>query len=84
MAEGHEPWAVDWLWIGSGSSPNLAVDIGDVMAAKVAALSSHSSQVQWIDDVEKLLREWASATATKHDLSDQAQYVELFTKVQTH
>lgn len=84
LAEGHEPHAVDWLWITQGRNPNLAVNITDVMDKKVAALSSHSSQVEWIEDVDKLLREWAAATAEKHELSDQAELVEMFTKVQTH
>ena len=84
MAEGHEPHAVDWLWIVSGRDPNMAVDITDVMDAKVAALSSHSSQVAWIEDVGKLLREWAGQTAEKLGVSAEASYVEAFTKVQTH
>jgi len=84
MAEGHEPHAVDWLWIVQGREPNLAVDIASVIDDKAEALSSHSSQVEWIDDVGKLLREWASAAAEKHQLSDTAQYVELFTKVKTN
>lgn len=84
LAEGHEPHAVNWLWITQGRNPNLAVDITGVMDKKVAALSSHSSQVEWIEDVDKLLREWSSATAEKHRLTDQAELVEMYTKVQTH
>jgi len=84
VAEGHEPHAVEWVWITSGREPNLAVDITEVMDAKVAALSSHSSQVAWIDDVDKLLREWASASAAQHELTDRAELVELFTKIKTH
>jgi len=84
LAEGHEPHAVDWLWITSGRDPNLAVDIGAVMEAKVKALSCHTSQVAWIEDVDKLLREWAAASAERHNLGEQAELVELFTKVQTH
>lgn len=84
LAEGHEPHAVDWLWITQGRNPNFAVDIAGVMDKKVAALSSHSSQVAWIEDVDKLLRDWASATAAKHELTDTAELVEMFTKVQTH
>lgn len=84
MAEGHEPWAVDWLWITQGRDPNLAVDITAVMDAKVAALSSHSSQVAWIEDIGKLLCDWASMSAQQHELADQAAYIELFTRVKTH
>lgn len=84
LAEGHEPHAVDWLWITHGRDANLAVDITSTLDAKVAALSSHSSQIAWIDDVEKLLREWAGMTASKHGLTDQAELVEVFTRVKTH
>lgn len=84
MDEGHEPHAVDWVWITQGRKPNLAVNITDVLSKKVAALSSHSSQVAWIDDVDKLLREWAAASAEQYDVQDQAAHVELFTKVKTH
>jgi len=84
LAEGHEPHAVPWLWITQGRDPNLAVDISSVMDKKVQALSSHSSQVAWIEDVDKLLRDWAAANADKHGVSDQAPLIEVFTKVQTH
>lgn len=84
LAEGHEPHAVDWLWITQGREPNLAVNITDVMDKKVAALSSHSSQVEWIEDIDKLLRDWAAMTADKLGVSEQAPLIEAFTKVQTH
>jgi len=84
LAEGHEPHAVDWLWIVGGPEPNLAIDITSQIDRKVTALSSHSSQVAWIDDVDKLLREWASDTATKAGVADQAELVEVFTQVKTH
>jgi len=84
LAEGHEPHAVDWLWITRGRDANLAVDITPNFDAKVAALSSHSSQVAWIDDIDKLLREWATATSHKHGLSGQAELVEVFTRVKTN
>ena len=84
MAEGHEPHAVDWIWITQGRKPNLAVDITNVIDKKVAALSSHSSQVEWIEDVDKLLRDWAATTAAKHGVAEQAPLIEAFTRVQTH
>lgn len=84
LEEGHEPWSVDWLWITQGREPNLAVNITDVLPAKVAALSSHSSQVAWIEDVDKLLREWSGSSAESAGVADEAPHVELFTKVQTH
>ena len=84
LAEGHEPHAVDWVWITQGREPNLAVDISGVIDQKVAALSSHSSQVEWIEDIDKLLREWSASTADTLGIADTASHVEAFTKVQTH
>lgn len=83
LAEGYEPHAVDWLWITQGRDPNLAVDISAVFDRKVAALSSHTSQVAWIEDIDALLREWAAATAEKYELADRAPQIEIFTKVKT-
>ena len=84
LDEGHGPHAVDWVWIVQGSEPNLCVDITKMIDKKVAALSSHTSQVEWIEDIDSLLRDWAAMTADKLGVSDQAKYVEGFTKVQTH
>jgi len=84
LAEGHEPHAVPWVWITQGRDANLAVDITPVMDRKVAALSSHTSQVEWIDDIDSLLRDWAAMSAAQHDLADRAAHIELFTKVKTH
>jgi len=83
LAEGHEPHAVGEIWIVSGPKPNLAVNITDQFDKKVAALSSHSSQVAWIEDVDKLLREWSSETATRYELDDRANLVEVFQRVMT-
>ena len=84
MTEGHAPHAVSWVWIVQASNPNLAVDITPTIDAKVAALSSHTSQVGWIDDIHKLLSEWAAMTAKQNDLADRAELVEVFQKVKTH
>ena len=84
LTEGHDPHSVEWVWIVQGRDPNLSVNITDVMDKKVAALSSHTSQVEWIDDIDSLLRDWAAMTADRLGVADQAQYIEAFTKVQTH
>ncbi|MDB2392075.1 PIG-L family deacetylase [Acidimicrobiaceae bacterium] len=84
LTEGHGPHSVEWVWIVQGRDPNLSVNITDVMDKKVAALSSHTSQVEWIDDIDSLLRDWAAMTADRLGVADQAQYIEAFTKVQTH
>ena len=83
LDEGYEPHTVPWMWILGGPTPNLAVDITDHVGRKIEALSSHSSQVGWIDDVGKLIRDWASDTANRYGLTDHAPMVEVFTKVKT-
>lgn len=62
LAEGHEPHTVQEIWIGGLEPTDVFIDITDVFDKKVEALSSHSSQVAWIPDVDKLLRDWASGT----------------------
>jgi len=83
LAEGHEPHAVGEVWIVSGPSPNLAVDVTNDFDKKVAALSSHSSQVAWIENVDKLLRDWAADTAKRHEIDEQAPLVEVFQRIMT-
>ncbi|MEM7094965.1 MAG: PIG-L deacetylase family protein [Actinomycetota bacterium] len=84
LAEGHEPHAVDWMWVMGGPEPNLAVDITAEFDRKVAALSSHESQVAWIEDIAGFLGNWARDTAKRHGLDDRAEYVELFKRVKTN
>ena len=83
MSEGLEPHAVEQVWIVSGPEPNLAVDITERFDRKVAALSSHTSQVGWIEDIDKLLRDWAAMNAHQNNLDDRAELVEVFQRVIT-
>jgi len=83
LAEGHEPHAVDWIWFTGGREPSVAVDISDVIDNKIKALSCHSSQVGFIDDIDALLRGWATETAERHDLAETAPLVEVFTTIKT-
>ena len=83
LAEGHEPHSVDWLWVMGGPDPDMAVDITPQFDRKVAALSSHSSQVAWIEDIHGFLANWARDTSKRHGLLDQAELVEAFRKVKT-
>lgn len=84
MAEGLEPHSVPWMWIISGPTPNLAVDISPHIDRKVNALSSHSSQVQWIDDIDAMIRGWSGDTAKKYEVDGEAKFVEVFQTVKTH
>lgn len=83
LEEGHAPHAVDEVWIVAGPQANVAVDITPQFDKKVKALSSHSSQVAWIEDVDKMLREWGGESAKRHRLDDQAEIIEVFQRVMT-
>ena len=64
LGEGLEPHAVPEVWVGGLSRPDVFVDITDVFDRKVEALSAHTSQVAWIEDVDAFLREWATEVTT--------------------
>lgn len=83
MVEGHKPHTVEQVWVVSGPEPNLAVDITAEFDRKVKALSSHSSQIAWIKDVDKMLRDWAASTSRDLGLTAQAELVEVFQRVIT-
>jgi LmbE family N-acetylglucosaminyl deacetylase len=58
------------VWIVGLDPPDLFVDITDVFDRKVAALSSHSSQVAWIPDIAGFLRVNARAMTSAYGLPD--------------
>ncbi len=62
LDEGFAAHAVATVWVG-GSTPNLVVDITDTFSTKIAALRSHVSQVGHRDDLEEMMRNWATANA---------------------
>jgi LmbE family N-acetylglucosaminyl deacetylase len=68
--EGLEPWTVHDLWVMGGPTPNHWVDITDVFDRKVAALRQHHSQTSHMDDLEELLRGWATNQASAAGLPD--------------
>ena len=64
MADGHEPWSVDELWImGSGTEADTYVDITDTFDRKMKALRCHVSQHTGGDEMEERLRQWGAANA---------------------
>lgn len=83
LKEGHEPHTVPEVWVTFGPDPDLAVDIGDTIDLKAKALSSHSSQVGWIDDISKMLRGWGRDTAKNFGVDDRAEFVEVFQRIAT-
>jgi LmbE family N-acetylglucosaminyl deacetylase len=62
LEEGFAPHAVPTVWLG-GSTPNLVVDITDTFASKIAALKSHISQVGHREDLDEMMRTWATTNA---------------------
>ncbi len=62
LEEGFAPHAVPTVWVG-GLSPNLVVDITDTFATKIAALRSHVSQVGDREDLDEMMRSWATTSA---------------------
>ena len=64
LEEGWKEHVVAEVWLMGGPEPDTAVDITDAFDRKVAALRSHVSQVGHREDLETMLREWSSGTAT--------------------
>lgn len=70
MDEGHEPWTVREVWMGSFSAPTRYVDITDTIDRKLAALRCHVSQLPDADATMERVRQWTAATAKAADLPD--------------
>jgi LmbE family N-acetylglucosaminyl deacetylase len=83
LAQGHEPHSVPEVWVQSLDPLDVFVDITEVFEHKVAALSSHSSQLaHGRFDVEVMLREWGAATTERHGLPP-GRLTEAFRRVVT-
>jgi LmbE family N-acetylglucosaminyl deacetylase len=80
LEEGLEPHTVPEVWVGALEPIDVFVDITDTIDAKVAALSSHSSQVSGIPDINAMLREWAADTAKRYGLPE-GRLTETFRRV---
>ncbi|MCH7789572.1 MAG: PIG-L family deacetylase [Acidobacteria bacterium] len=81
-AAGHEPHAVNEVWVGMLEPVDVFVDISAVIDRKIKALSSHTSQVSWISDVDALLRGWAIEMAEANGLPA-GSMIESFRRVTT-
>lgn len=82
LAERMDPHTVPELWVTGLHPADLFVDISPVIATKTEALCCHQSQVGWIDDVGKLLADWACDNARRHGFDDGAM-IESFRRVPT-
>jgi LmbE family N-acetylglucosaminyl deacetylase len=69
LDEGLEPHKVKEVWISGSLEPNAWVDVTDTLAAKIAALKAHESQVGPGDWVEPLLRGWAERDGKRAGLA---------------
>lgn len=80
--EGLEAWTVSEVWVGGTARADHTVDVTDVVGLKLAALSSHVSQVGHFDDLELYITEWMKLTAQRFELPE-ARLVEAFHVVHT-
>jgi LmbE family N-acetylglucosaminyl deacetylase len=70
LEQGLMPHSVAEVWVAHLEPPDVFVDITDVFDRKVAALSSHRSQVAWIEDIDGFLRGWASGVTKLYGLPE--------------
>lgn len=83
LAEGFQPHAVAQVWVSSLEPQNVFVDITDVFDRKIAALTSHESQLaHGRFDVTELLREWAAGTTERLGLPE-GRLTEAFRRINT-
>jgi LmbE family N-acetylglucosaminyl deacetylase len=82
LAERMDPHTVPELWVTGLHPADLFVDLSPVIATKAKALCCHQSQVGWIDDVEKLLADWARDNAKRHGFADGVM-IESFRRIPT-
>ena len=68
--EGLEEWVVTELWMSVSPTPNTFVDVTDHLATKLAALRSHVSQTEHMEDLETMIRGWMTQTAQRGGLPE--------------
>lgn len=61
--EGLEAWSVTWLWLMGSPDINHWIDITEQFPIKLAALRAHDSQTAHMENLEAMLRSWATMTA---------------------
>lgn len=65
LDEGLEPHAVTWLYLFFSEKPNAWVDVSGTIETKLAALREHVSQLRRPDELEGMIRRWASEADRK-------------------
>jgi LmbE family N-acetylglucosaminyl deacetylase len=82
-AEGLEAHTVEEVWVTGGPDPDVVLDLGEHLEAKVAALWAHVSQETDRDGrLEPMLREWMGRTATAAGMPE-GRYAEAFRRIDT-
>ncbi len=82
VAEGHEPWTVDEVWLMASQDADVFVDITEVIDRKIKALLSHVSQMPDPDGLEPRIRGWGSMVAAAAGLGEN-RFAEGFQRVKT-
>jgi LmbE family N-acetylglucosaminyl deacetylase len=82
LDEGFEPWSVPEVWMMATSTPDVYVDITDVLDRKLEALHSHVSQHQEPEALEELIRGWGAMIAELAGY-ERGRYAEGFHRVAT-
>lgn len=82
IAAGLQPWTVREVWYTGGPSPDHPVDVTDTYPRKLAALRAHTSQTSHLPDLDALLRERMTRTATTNGLPE-GRLAEAFTILHT-
>src|SRR4051812_17082042 len=80
--EGFEPWTVPEVWMMTGTTPDVHVDITEVIDRKIKALLCHASQIENPDAMDNLLRQWATGVAQRFGLPE-GSYAEGFQRLAT-
>ncbi len=81
--EGLGAWTVRELWLMGSPTPDHYIDVTDTFDRKVAALREHVSQTSHMDDLEGLLRGWATRNAGDAGLTT-GRLAEAFQLVSLH
>ena len=60
MESNLQPHTIQEALFGVPATPDYYVDISETFDIKMKALRCHESQVSWVDDLEKRMREWGN------------------------
>lgn len=82
VTQGLAPWTVGEVWLMAHPTQNHHVDITEVFDRKVSALRAHASQTSHMNELEPMLRSWATMTAASRGLPE-GRLAEAFQVVST-